>query len=152
MPRHDFDKSSKWLIQKHGNGILYLGGVRHVRSWRALQAELVQPRRLPDGLLEVFFHGRGTAYYFLLEVATYPEKRILEQALSDLTLAYHQLQVLPELLTLVLHPRGSLRVSGGHEVVSRLHWSQLTCRWKVVELWEVAAEELLSAGDVGLLP
>ena len=149
---NEFDKSSKWLIQKHGNGILYLGGVRDVRNWRALQAELVQPRRLPDGLLEVLFHGRARPDYFLLEVATYPEKRILEQALSDLTLAYHQLQALPELLTVVLHPKGRLRVTGGHEVVSRLGWSQLTCRWKVVELWELAAEELLAPGDVGLVP
>src|ERR1700738_372655 len=114
MARHEFDKSSKWLIQKHGNGILYLGRVREVRSWRALQAEWVQPRRLPDGLLEVIFHGRRTPDYFLLEVATYPEKRILEQALHDLMLAYHQLGVLPELLTVVLHPKGRFRVSGGH--------------------------------------
>jgi len=150
--RHEFDKSSKWLIQKHGNGMLYLGGVRDVHSWRALQAELVQPRRLPDGLLEVFFRGRDTADYFLLEVATYPEKRISEQALNDLSLAYHQHQVLPELLTVVLHPKGQLRVRGGHEVTSRLQWSQLACQWKVVELWELAAEDLLSAGDVGLGP
>ncbi len=150
--RHEFDKSSKWLIQKHGNGMLYLGGVRDVHSWRALQAELVQPRRLPDGLLEVFFRGRDTADYFLLEVATYPEKRISEQALNDLSLAYHQHQVLPELLTVVLHPKGQLRVRGGHEVTSRLQWSQLACQWKVVELWELAAEDLLSAGDVGLVP
>src|SRR5437879_5628773 len=75
MDHHQYDKSSKWLIQKHGNGILYLGGIRHVRAWRALQAELVQPSQLPDGLLEVFFHGRSTPDYFLLEVATYPENR-----------------------------------------------------------------------------
>ena len=64
MARHKFDKSTKCLIQKHGNGLLYLDGVRQVRSWRALQAELVQPRRLPDGLLEVFFHGRATRITF----------------------------------------------------------------------------------------
>src|SRR5207253_6642355 len=63
MAHHQYDKSSKWLIQKHGNGILYLGGIRHVRAWRALQAELVQPSQLPDGLLEVFFHGRSTPDY-----------------------------------------------------------------------------------------
>jgi len=37
-------------------------------------------------------------------------------------------------------------------VVSRLRWSQLACRWKVVQLWELTAAELLSAGDVGLVP
>ena len=101
MADHRYDKSSKWLIQKHGDGILYLGGVRQVRAWRALQAELIQPRQLPDGLLEVFFQGRSTPDYFLLEVATYPEKRILAQALDDLTLAHQHLHVLPELLTVV---------------------------------------------------
>jgi hypothetical protein len=152
MAHHKYDKSSKWLIQKHGNGILYLGGVRQVRSWRALQAELVQPSQLPDGLLEVFFHGRSTPDYFLLEVATYPEKRILEQALDGLTLAYQHLHVLPELLTVVLYPRGRFRVTGDHEVTSRLQWSQLACRWKVVELWQLMAEDVLAAGDVGLVP
>jgi hypothetical protein len=49
---HEYDKSSKWLIQHHGDSILRLGGVRGIVSWRALQAELVQPRRLPDGLIE----------------------------------------------------------------------------------------------------
>jgi hypothetical protein len=152
MAQHKYDKSSKWLIQKHGDGILYLGGIRRVRSWRALQAELVQPTRLPDGLLEVFFHGRSTPDYFLLEVATYPEKRVLDQALDGLTLAYRQLHVLPELLTVVLFPRGRFRVTGEHQVASRLEWSQLACRWKVVELWELAAEELLAADDIGLVP
>jgi len=35
---------------------------------------------------------------------------------------------------------------------SRLQWSRLACGWKVVELWQLAAEELLAAGDVGLVP
>ncbi len=107
---------------------------------------------MPDGLLEVFFHGRHTPDFFLLEVATYPDKRILEQALNDLSLAYQQLHVLPELVTIVLHPKGCFRVNGRHEVMSRLQWSQLACRWKVVELWQLAASDLLGAGDVGLVP
>jgi hypothetical protein len=150
--RHRFDKSSKWLIQKHGDGILYLGGIRGVRRWRALQAELVQPTRLPDGLLEVFFHSRDKPDYFLVEVATYPEKRISQQALHDLTLALEHLGVLPEMITLVLNPRGQLRVAGSFAVESRLRWSRLTCSWKVVELWAVPAEDLLAGGNVGLLP
>ena len=50
---HDYDRSSKWLIQHPGVSILRLGGVTGVQSWRPLQAELVQPRQTPDGLLEV---------------------------------------------------------------------------------------------------
>ncbi len=38
------------------------------------------------------------------------------------------------------------------ELQSRLQWSQLACRWKVVELWTLPAEDLLAAGDVGLIP
>src|SRR5215475_12659545 len=57
MARQDFDKSSKWMLQHHARGILFLGGIREVRQCRALQAEVVQPRRLPDGLLEVHLKG-----------------------------------------------------------------------------------------------
>jgi hypothetical protein len=74
MPRQELDKSSKYLIQQQGKGVLFLGGARGVRLCRALQSELVQPRRLPDGLLEVFFHGRKEPDRFLIEIATYPEK------------------------------------------------------------------------------
>ncbi len=49
----DYDRSSKWLIQHRGNSILRLGGVHRIQSWRPLQAEVVQPRQLPDGLLEI---------------------------------------------------------------------------------------------------
>jgi len=49
---HEYDKSSKWLIQHHGDSILRLGGVRDIVAWRPLQAELVQSRRLPDGFIE----------------------------------------------------------------------------------------------------
>jgi hypothetical protein len=58
MARGEFDKSTKWLVQHHGKAVLYLGGLRDVRTCRALQAEMVQPRQLPDGLLEATFHGR----------------------------------------------------------------------------------------------
>jgi hypothetical protein len=108
MPRHEFDRSSKYLVQRQGKGILWLGGARDVHLCCALHAELVQPRRLPDGLLEVFFRGRSTPDHVLVEVATYAEKRVLKQALDDLTLAYQQLGTLPELLMLVLRPRGAV--------------------------------------------
>ena len=152
MPRHEFDKSSKWLLQRHGKSILFLGGAAGVQSCRALQAEVVQPRQLPDGLLEVLFQGQKKPDYVLVEVATYPEKRVPEQVLDDLMLTYQQLRVLPELLTLVLHPRGRLRVSSQLQLQSRLGWSKMICEWKVVELWTRPAEELLAAGDVGLIP
>ncbi len=51
--RQPYDKSSKWLIQHHGDSMLWLAEVKNIRAWRPAQAKLVQPRRLPDGLLEV---------------------------------------------------------------------------------------------------
>jgi hypothetical protein len=33
-----YDRSSKWLIQHHGDSLLRLGGLRDVRSWGPLQA------------------------------------------------------------------------------------------------------------------
>jgi hypothetical protein len=56
---HQYDKSSKWLIQHHGDSILRLAGVLDIVSWQPLPAELVQSRRLPDGLIEVRRHGQA---------------------------------------------------------------------------------------------
>jgi hypothetical protein len=152
MPHHEFDKGSKYLVQQQGKGILSLGGARDLRLCRALQAELVQPRRLPDGLLEVFFHGRDKPDRFLIEVATYPEKRVLQQALDDLTLATAHFREPPELLIVVLRPKGRFRVPRQHERRSRLGWSVLAGAWNVVELWTLEAADLLAAGDVGVVP
>jgi hypothetical protein len=152
MARGQFDKSSKWLLQNHGRGILFLGGIRNVRSCRAMQAELVQPSKLPDGLLEVRVRGREKPLYALVEVATYPERRVLEQALGDPTLAYQQLRTLPELLILVLAPKGQYRVPEEYEIESELGLSRLWCGWTTRELWTLSADELLAAGDVGLVP
>jgi hypothetical protein len=48
---HDDDRCSKWQIEHHGDSILHMARAPAIKSWRALQAELVQHRRLPDGLL-----------------------------------------------------------------------------------------------------
>src|SRR2546430_808016 len=105
MPQ-TFDRSSHWLISHHGDSILRLAGLTGVRSWRPLAADVVQPRRLPDGLLEVFPEGQTEADLFLVEISTYPERRVEEQMLDDAMLVYLDRRVLPELLTVVLCPRG----------------------------------------------
>ena len=68
--REQYDRSTKWLLQHHGDSILRLAGVGPVQSWRAVQADIVHPRRLPDGLLEVTFAGRTAPDLFLVEIAT----------------------------------------------------------------------------------
>jgi hypothetical protein len=150
---HDpYDRSSKWLIERRGNAILYLGGIRGIQSWRSLQADVVQPRRLPDGLLEVYLHGRQDPDLYLVEIATYPENRVSTQILEDTLLVLLNRRIVPEALTLVLRPRGNLRVTGTHDLASRQGWTKLQITWRVVELWTVPAEELLAGNDVGLIP
>lgn len=152
MPHQVFDKSSKWLLEHHGASVLRLAGLRDIIVCRSLQADVVQPRHLPDGLLEVRLRGQSRTRLTLVEVATYPEPRVVRQAADDLLLVYQARGVMPELLTLVLRERGSYRVPSEFAARSELGWATLHCTWKVVELWRVPAEELLAAGDVGIIP
>jgi hypothetical protein len=152
MARQRFDMGSKWLLHYQGKGALLVGGLKNVRRCQAMPGELVQARKYPDGLLQVFLGREQKPHHVLVEVATYPEKRALKQALDDLTLAYHALGHLPELLMLVLHPKGKFRIGGRHEVHSKVGLSRLTAEWKPVEVWALPAEEFLAQGDVGVIP
>ena len=133
MAWHDKDISGKWLIQHHGDSILRLGKVRDIVSWRPLQAEVVHPGRLPDGLLEVQIAGQPRPDLFLLELQTYPDKGLAEQVLRNQMLVYLEWGVLPEALALILHPkpRGQFRVPAEMGLQSRLGFSELRARWRV---------------------
>jgi hypothetical protein len=148
----EYDRTSKWLIGHHGDAILRLAGIRDLVAWRPLQAELVQPRQLPDGLIEATRAGGAEPDLFVLELATYPDARLLEQMLRDMTLVYLDRRRLPEVLVLVLHPKGQLRASEATELRSPLGWTRWGVGWRVVELWTVPAEDLLATGDVGAIP
>ena len=106
---HEYDRSSKWLIQHHGDSILRLAGIDDIETWHAVQSEVVQPRRLPDGLLEVRRSGTEENELFLLELATYPERRIAAQMTEDMMLVWLDRQVVPEAIVVVLHPKGRLQ-------------------------------------------
>jgi hypothetical protein len=149
MPQHEPDRSSKWLIQNHSRAILRLGESPPVRNWKALHTELVQPRQIPDGLLEVIFEGRKSPAHVLIEIATYAEKRIAEQASDDLMLAFQHLRKVPDLLVLVLRPKGRQEVATNWTAGSELGWSALSASWKIVELWKQKAEALLAVGTSG---
>lgn len=149
---HECDKSSKWLIQHHGDAILRLAGVVDVESWRPLQAEVVQPRQLPDGLIEATCRGRPGPELFVLELATYPDRRVDEQVLRDAALVYLDRRVVPEVLTIVLRPKGHVQVGGAAELRSDRGWTRWQVSWRVVELWTVPAADLLASDDVGVLP
>ena len=148
----EYDKSSKWLIQHHGNWILRLAGILDIDSWKPLQAEIVQPRRLPDGLIEAQCHGQSKPDLFVLEIATFPEARVVEQVIRDTALVFLDRQVIPEVLVLFLHPKGNVPAAGSAELSSRLGFTKWVTSWKAVKLWELPASELLAAGDVGLIP
>ena len=148
----EYDKSSKWLIQHHGGAILRIAGLEEIASWRALAAEVVQPRKLPDGLIEVRREGRDEPDLFVLELMTYPDAGLAEQALRDLAIVDLDRREVPEVLALILHPKGSLRTDPGAERTSRIGWAGLAAHWRVVELWTIPAERLLATEDVGVVP
>jgi hypothetical protein len=149
---HDYDRSSKWLIQHYGGSILRLVGVGDVVSWRPLQAEVVQPRQLPDGLLEVQVAGRPRPGLFVLELATRAEPRLREQLIRGLMLVYLDRHVLPEVVALVLNRGGKSRAASKSDLRSRHGLARCRVQWRVVELWTLPAAALLAADDVGLIP
>jgi hypothetical protein len=150
--RDDKDRSGKWLIHEHGDSILRLAGITGFHAWKAIAPELVAPRQFPDGVLDVFFADRPGPDPFILEIATYPDERVYEQVLRDAMLVLLQRRVVPEVIALVLRPKGNLRISDTQQLSSRHGFTQLTLRSRVIELWTLSATELLAANDVGLIP
>jgi hypothetical protein len=148
----EYDRSSKWLIEHHGAALLRLAGVNDVVSCRTTQAEIVAPLQMPDALLEVSLAGRQQSTLFLVEIGTYPERRLSEQILRDVLLVILDRRVIPEVVSLVLAPKGVFRVPGQSTLTSELGWTGLQIQWRVVELWNVAAEPMLPFHDVGILP
>jgi hypothetical protein len=115
-------------------------------------AEVVLPRQLPDGLLEVTFPGRPDPELHVIEVASYSERRAEEEAARDAMMVYLARGVVPEVLTVVLAPKGNLRVRGDWQETSPRGTTLLAGKSQVVELWTMSAQTLLAAGDVGLVP
>lgn len=112
----------------------------------------MQPRQLPDGLLEVRVRGQPEPDLHIIEIATCPEARVTEQVMRNTMAVYLDRRGIPEVLTLVLHPKGQVRVSGAEERGSRRGWTRLVCAWRVVELWTLPASSLLAMDDVGVVP
>ena len=152
MPDQPYDKSSKWLLKHHAKSILRLAGREDVVSCETTSSEVIQPRKWPDGLLKVRFRDRKQPEYVVIEIATYPEDRAHEQACTDAMLTYLEMGQLPEMLTIVLCPKGNARVRGRLDLQSRLNWTKNRFEWKVVELWKLSAKDLLATNDPGLIP
>ncbi len=138
-----YDPSGKWLLEHQGRAVALLGGLRDAISCQSVQSEVVQPRQLPDGLLEVRLRGRPEPVLLLVEIATYPEKRVVEQMMDGLRLVRQTRGVLPDGLVLILCPRGKYQVPEEGMAQSALGWSKETLSWKAVEVWTLPAEPLL---------
>ena len=146
------DRSGKWIFGHHGDSILRLSGVTGFTACRAVQAEIVAPRRLPDGLLDVSFPDEDVPTPYLVEIVSYADRRADDQALDDILLIALDRRVVPEVISLVLHPRGNAEVQGQQQRASKHGLTRLFAEWHVVNLWKELAEPLLAAGDVGLIP
>ncbi|MGP0065383.1 MAG: hypothetical protein ACLQGP_17495 [Isosphaeraceae bacterium] len=148
----DKDKSAKWLIEHHGDAILRLTGVTDLVRWQAAPAELVLPAKLPDGLLLAWRAGRDRPEPHVIEIATYPELRAAEQALHDLLLTYLIRREVPNVIVIVLRPKGQLRVPDQANLPGSDGVTALGGRWRVIELWTVPAEPVLASADPGMMP
>ena len=51
---------------------------------------------------------------FRPRIATYPDARLDEQVLRDMTLVYLDRRGHPDVITLILHPKGNLQASLAH--------------------------------------
>jgi hypothetical protein len=77
---------------------------------------------------------------------------VAEQVVSDTALVYLDRQIVPDVLVLFLHPRGNAPAVGAATLRNRHGWTTWPLSWRIVELWNVPAADLLAAGDVGLIP
>jgi hypothetical protein len=150
--KKDKDKAAKWLIQHHGDAILRIGGVTDLVRWQTASTDVVLPTKLPDGLLLAWRAGRDRPEPYVIEVATYPEQRAVEQALRDLLLVYLVRGEVPNVLVLVLRPKGQLRIADHARRLGSDGVTDLGGRWRVVELWTQPAEPVLATADPGMMP
>lgn len=150
--RQDKDRGSKWLIAHHGDAILKLAGITGFTSWRAVQPETVAPRRLPDGLLEVQFAGESNPSLVLIEIESYSDADADRQIFEDVAIVFLERRRVPDVVSLVLKPKGNAQVSGTIQHVSLRNTTRIGGSWPVVQLWNLTAEQLLADGDAGLIP
>src|SRR5262245_22843188 len=150
--RFRYDRSSKWLIEHQGGAILKVGGMRDIEAWRAVHSEVVQPRQLPDGLLEVRRAGSSRWQPVIVEIEAYPDNQTPADLLDDLMLVYLNRRVLPDVLVLVLAPKGNVTLAESLVLQSPGGLSELGGKWRPVPLWTLSATDLLATQDPGVMP
>jgi hypothetical protein len=151
MPRGEKDHATNWLMQHHPAALVRLVGIPQLRSCKAAHTRITLPQALPDGLLEVLLPQQEAPLHLLLEIESYPSKENEEQIVRDMDLAELALGTLPDTVLMVLRQRGR-KQSSKRTRRSPLGWARRRHEWRVVELWNVLAEEVLALGEVGLVP
>jgi hypothetical protein len=152
MTRDRKDRSANWIIERHGDSLLRLAKISGFTSWQASSTVMSFPKQIPDGLLDVTFPNRSGPDPFLIEIETYPDQKTATQLRDDAAMVLLTRGVLPDILLIVLHPKGNLVVSSEQVLASAHGLSELRLRIHVINLWTVPAAELLAANDVGLIP
>ena len=152
MARDRKDRSVSWFMAHHGGSLLRLAPVGPFLAWHAAQTVLSFPKQIPDGLLDVTFADKANPDPFLIEIETYPEQDTPEQIRKDVAMVLLTRGVLPDVVLVVLCPKGNLALSREQVLRSTHGLTELRLRVHLVNLWTVPAEDLLAAGDVGLIP
>ncbi|MSU77449.1 MAG: hypothetical protein EXS16_05050 [Gemmataceae bacterium] len=112
---------------------------------------LTFPKQILDGLLDVTFAHRPHTDPFLIEVEVYPDRETLDQLRDDAAMVILARGVLPDILIIVLCPKGNAVIPDEIVVPSAHGMSELRLRIRVVNLWTLSAELLLATNDVGLI-
>lgn len=146
----DKDRGSKWLLERFGDTVLKLAGIRGFTSWRLSPTELVAPRRQFDGLIEVQYPNEDSTRLVVVEIVSYADGRADEQVFDDIALVHLVHRKVPDVISLILKPRGT--VAGRVEKSSRSGTVHFGGSWPVVRLWEQDAESMFADGDIGLVP
>ncbi len=118
----------------------------------AAPSRTVAPRRTPDGLIEVRFPGDPQPALVLVEIETYPDADNDRQVLDDLMVLALDRGAVPEVVSLVLKPKGHLVTTGRSERVGPRGRTRVSGSWPVVRLWELSADDLLAMNDPGVIP
>ena len=146
------DRGAKWLIGRQLDGILKVAGVTGFSRWQPGPAEVVAPRRIPDGWVDLFFPDDPKPVPYLIEVETYPDRSADPQVFEDIQLIRVERGVVPEVIFVILHPKGKLAVTGQVQETSRSGRTRLGASWPVLELWTLNAADLFAMNDVGVVP
>ncbi len=146
------DRGSKRLIEEYGASILRLAGVTGFTSWRAVANELVAPRRTPDGLIEARFPGQDEPTLYVVEIESDEARGSARQVYEDIQMAYLTHGVVPEVIFVVLRPKGQVVSEGQFALESPSRAVRSAASWPVIRPYTMDAEDLFAAKDVGLIP